>query len=79
MASIQMRQVTSLVTELSLEKDGWGFDPNKNAYIVTQNFEDGSRVVNIYPLPIGERYIRIILEAEEAKQLDERAKNEPPS
>ena len=78
MASIQMKQVTSLVTELSFERDGWGFDPNKNAYVITKNFPSGTRVVKIYPLPIGERYIQITLSPDEVQQLDEQAKAKTP-
>jgi hypothetical protein len=80
MASIQFRPTTSLVQNLDVNTDGWGFDTENQCYLISHNYEDGSRIVELYPLANMERHIRIVLDADEVKELDAKAeKNKPPS
>lgn len=70
MASIQMRQTSSVVFDLNVENDSWGFDTENQAYVMVKNFTDGGRVVRIFSLLNMERHIQIILDADEVKAID---------
>lgn len=80
MAQLQIRKTTQIIWNFDINKDGWGFDRSKEAYILTQNKSDGSRKVMLYPLADMSQYIVLTYSAEEARELDaqaEKNKNTP--
>lgn len=79
MATVQVRKTAEIVWNLGLERDGWGFDRDKEAYVVTKNMEDGSRKVMLYPLADMSHYILLTLSAEEVVQMDNQRPTQPPS
>lgn len=78
MASVQIRKTTSLGQQVNLDRDAWGFNSELGYFFIENNYEDGSRKLQMMPVNDLEHCIQILLDPDEAEKLDAR-NAQPPS